>query len=136
MSPDRARRIMRMLMLGPALSGQGVPEWPLGRNHTRDEAFLAALANYLELDERGYNELVIEMWELSPHPQVRSDPHRGHGLARAGAPDGYGGDHPGADDRMAMRRVCSEPGCPDEAISKGRCAEIIRVEQTGKGATL
>jgi hypothetical protein len=65
MNPDRARRIMRMLMLGPALDGQGVPEWPLSRSRTRDERLLAALADYLELDERAYNQLVISMWELS-----------------------------------------------------------------------
>ena len=62
---DRARKAMKMIMLGPALSGQGVPEWPLSHNRTKDERMLSVLADGLGLDERGYNHLVVEMWKLS-----------------------------------------------------------------------
>ena len=62
---ERARKTMIMLMLGPALSGQGAPEWPLSRSDTRDEAMLSVLADGLGVDERAYREVVTQMWELS-----------------------------------------------------------------------
>jgi hypothetical protein len=62
---DRARRLMKMTMLGPALGGEGIPEWPLSRDKTSDERFLAVLADALHLDEKAYRMIVTEAWELT-----------------------------------------------------------------------
>ena len=54
-----------MVLAGPGMGDQPLPEWPLSRNQTKDERLLAAFCDYLDLDEQGYDELVREMWDLT-----------------------------------------------------------------------
>ena len=61
----KARKWALMLAAGPGMSDQPLPEWPLTDTNTTDERLLKVFCDYLELDERGYNELITEMWRLS-----------------------------------------------------------------------
>ena len=61
----KTRKWALMLLAGPGMSDQPLPEWPLSRNNTKDEMLLEIFCRYLELDEQGYRDLITEMWQLS-----------------------------------------------------------------------
>jgi hypothetical protein len=66
---ETARKRMIVTLMGPLEAAEEwdeVPKWPLDPNAaTRDEQNLAMLADFLGLDERGYNEIFREAIEFA-----------------------------------------------------------------------
>jgi hypothetical protein len=66
---ETARKRMIVTLMGPLEAAEEwdeVPKWPLDPNaDTRDERNLAMLADFLGLDERGYNEIFREAIEFA-----------------------------------------------------------------------
>lgn len=66
---ESARRRMIVSLCGPLESAEGwddMPHWPLSEHaDTTDERSLWALADWLELDERGYHEILLEAIDLT-----------------------------------------------------------------------
>ena len=72
---ESARKRMIVSLCGPIESSESwedLPHWPLSEHaDTTDERNLQALADWLELDEHGYHEIVLEAIELSLTPEYR-----------------------------------------------------------------
>ena len=67
-TPDDARKRMIIILCGPIESADdwgAVPPWPLNPNASTDEHNLAALADYLGLDKRGYEHIACEAVQLA-----------------------------------------------------------------------
>ena len=54
-----------MLLAGPGMADQPLPQWPLVWHHSRDEKLLAIFCRHLELTETDYLALQSEMWRVS-----------------------------------------------------------------------
>jgi hypothetical protein len=59
-----ARDMVVVTLAGPLNAGEEPPSWPLSEDPISDEGSLKALADFLPLDERDYNQLVIDAYEL------------------------------------------------------------------------
>jgi len=73
-TPDDARKRMLIVLCGQiegADHWHEVPSWPLNPNASTDEYNLHALAEYLRLDERGYNKIAGEALALTLAPEYQ-----------------------------------------------------------------
>jgi hypothetical protein len=62
----KARKTAIILLAGPGMADQPLPSWPLSRkNRGDDEHLLAALCEYLGINEASYAGLCGEMWSLT-----------------------------------------------------------------------
>jgi hypothetical protein len=72
---DDARKRMVIILCGQIEGADHwaeVPSWPLNPNASTDEHNLDALAEYLELDRAGYNEIAAEALNLTLDPFYQS----------------------------------------------------------------
>lgn len=71
---DTALKRMLIALAGPLMgceSLEEVPSWPLDSAASTDEANLAALSDYLGLDERGYREVYLQALKLTLTAEFR-----------------------------------------------------------------
>ncbi len=65
MDKDLARKWALVLLAGPGMADQELPEWPLDPDAPGDEGLLAAFVDYLGLSKAQYYGLEAEMWKTT-----------------------------------------------------------------------
>jgi hypothetical protein len=74
-TPEDAHKRMLIILAGQIEGAEHwheVPAWPLNPNASRDEYNLDALAEWLDLDEKGYGEVVYRALKLTLDPFYQS----------------------------------------------------------------
>ena len=62
----KARKAAIAVLAGPGMADHPLPSWPLSpKGRGGDEHLLSAFCDYLKLDEKGYEALTDEMWDLT-----------------------------------------------------------------------